>query len=187
MCVLSALAIPQMIAQRRLTRSVAMTREIMTQMRFARQQAMSQRQAFTFQYNNVTKQISIIDHNNNSGAVLLSDPTYPNNPGSRVLASWPLATGGLIASEITYGIPNQAPIGALRDGVFMAPLTNGILNITFQPDGSVIDTAGNPKDVGLFIYNSSSDKGTASAISVLGASGRVKIWRYDIGANVYTD
>ena len=90
--ILSALAIPQLIAERRLSRSLGITREIMSQMRHVRQLAMSQRQAMTFQYNDTTKQILLIDHNNNPGPALLADPAYPNNFGSvSVISTHPLA------------------------------------------------------------------------------------------------
>jgi hypothetical protein len=69
----------------------------------------------------------------------------------------------------------------------MTPLTNNQLNITFQPDGSVIRATGDPDDQAMFIYNSRAPKGTASAISIMGAAGRAKIWRYDAGANRYTE
>src|SRR5262245_12987731 len=62
--VLAAATLPQIINARRLSRSAALPREIVNQLRYARQQAMSQRQAFTFQYDDSTKQINIIDHNN---------------------------------------------------------------------------------------------------------------------------
>jgi len=185
--VLTAMAVPQMVAMRRATRAAGLTREIMSQMRKARQLAMSQRQAVTFQYNNVSKTIDIIDHNNNLGRALLSDASYPNTAGSLVVNSTPLATGGLISTEITYGIPPGLPTVALRDGVSMTALFNNRLNITFQPDGSVVDAAGNPDGRALFVYNSTSPRLTAAAISVVGASGRVKIWRYDTGANLYND
>ena len=185
--VLSALAVPQLISERRLTRSVGVTREILSQMRLARQLAMSQRQAFTFQYNNTTKQISIIDHNSNLGAGLFSDPAYPNTANSSTVSTTPLAAGGLDSSEITYGIPAGLPTAALGDGISMSGLTNNQLNVTFQPDGSVIDLTGNPAGVAMFIYNNQAVRGTASAISVMGASGRIKIWRYDRSANLYTE
>ncbi len=185
--VLSAIAIPQLISERRLTRSVGITREILSQMRLARQLAMSQRQAFTFQYNNATKQISIIDHNSNLGPGLFADPAYPNTPNSRAISTTPLAAGGLNSSEITYGIPAGLPTTALGDGILMTGLTNNQLNVTFQPDGSVIDSTGNPVGVAMFIYNNQAARGTASAISVMGASGRIKIWRYDRSANLYTE
>jgi hypothetical protein len=59
--------------------------------------------------------------------------------------------------------------------------------VTFQPDGSVIDLNGNPIGMALFIYNNRAARGTASAISVVGASGRIKIWRYDGNANAYVE
>lgn len=185
--VLSALAVPQLIAERRLSRSVGVTREILSQLRQARQLAMSQRQAFTFQYNNTTKRISIIDHNSNLGPALFADPAYPNTAASITLSTTPLAAGGLDSSEITYGIPTGLPNNALGDGILMTGLTNNQLNVTFQPDGSVIDAAGNPAGIGMFIYNNRVSQGTASAISVMGASGRIKIWRYDRSANLYTE
>jgi prepilin-type N-terminal cleavage/methylation domain-containing protein len=185
--VLTALAVPQLISERRLTRSVGVTREILTQMRLARQLAMSQRQAFTLQYNNTTKQISIIDHNSNLGAGLFVDPAYPNTAASATISTTPLAAGGLDSSEITYGIPAGLPTVALGDGILITGLVNNQLNVTFQPDGSVIDAAGNPVGVAMFIYNNRAARGTASAISVMGASGRIKIWRYDLSANLYTE
>jgi Tfp pilus assembly protein FimT len=186
-CVLSAIALPQIVAERRLTRSVGVTREILSQMRHARQLAMSQRQAITFQYNNTTKKISVIDHNNNLGAALFLDPAYPNNVGSVVISTTPLASSGLFQTEIAYGIPVGLPNGPLADGISMTPLTNNQLNVTFQPDGSVIDITGNPVGRALYIYNNQASQGTSSAISVMGASGRVKIWRYDRSVNLYVE
>ena len=185
--VLTSLAIPELIAERRLSRSLGVTREIMTELRQTRQLAMSQRQAFTFQYDNATKQISIIDHNSNAGVALLVDPSYPNTPGSAVVSANPLAAETLLSSEMSYGIPSGLPNGTLGDGIAMTPLFNSQLNITFQPDGSVIDIAGNPIGRAMFIYNNRAARATASAISVLGASGRVKIWRYDARANLYSE
>lgn len=185
--VLTAFAVPQIIAERRLSRSIGVTREILSHLRQARQLAMSQRQAFTFQYDNTTKQISIIDHNNNLGPLLLTDPSYPNNAGRVVISQTSLATGGLDSSEITVGIPAGVPNVALGDGISMSALVNSQLNVTFQPDGSVIDLNGNPAGQALFLFNNRAARDTAAAISVVGASGRVKIWRYDRIANAYAE
>ena len=184
--VLSSLALPQLIVQRRLTRSVGITREILTQLRQTRQLAMSQRQAFTFQYDNVTKKISIIDHNSNPGGSLLIDPSYPNTAGSVVISSAPLAEA-TVSSEMNYGIPAGLPNGALSDGIAMTALFNNRFTVTFQPDGSVIDGAGDPQGRAMFFYNTRAASATASAISIMGASGRVKIWRYNAGANLYAE
>jgi len=218
--ILTAIAVPQMIAQRRLLRSTAVTREIMTQMRHARQLAMSEQQAMTFQYDNVTKEIRIIDHNNDpedfrSGTAVLVASGYPNTAfPARVVSTVSLAQGGIPAAEIAYGIPTTStglptsaspiPTGPLGDGISMTGLdANNRLNITFQADGSVINPAGIPTgpappagiavsqgipmDQAFFIFNFKAAQGTASAISVLGASGRIKVWRYNVNVNQYQE
>jgi hypothetical protein len=119
--------------------------------------------------------------------MLITDPSYPNTAGSKIVSATPLASEGFLSSEISYGIPAGLPIVALGDGLSMTALFNNQINITFQPDGSVIDGTGNPAGRALFIYNSKAAKATASAISIMGASGRVKIWRYDSNANLYLD
>jgi type II secretory pathway pseudopilin PulG len=194
--VLVAIAVPQMIAQRRLTRTTAVTREIMTQLRYARQLAMSQsaatptgtlrRVAFTFQYDDAGKRIRIIGPIP-AGTAALTDGLYPNNAGSTVVVSVPLTQGGLPDSEIGSGIPASLPGSPFTiDGITGAGLAGGTINITFQPDGSVIDSTNTPVDRAILIYNNYSSytsQGTASAISVRGSSGRVKIWRYTVNAN----
>jgi len=208
--VLTAITIPAMVAQRRLLRSNAVMREVGTQLRFARQLAMSQRQSVTFQYDDSTKQIKVINHNNNqplnlscnlSRTAILGASGFPNTACSVVVITVPLTQGGLTASEIAYGIPAGSPplpVGApiipvtkLDDNIVMTPLApagaGGKLNITFQADGSVIDAAGIPVDRAMFLFNQSAAQGTAAAISVVGASGRVKVWRYTLNGNHYVE
>ncbi|HMH43805.1 MAG TPA: hypothetical protein VK557_10005 [Pyrinomonadaceae bacterium] len=194
---LTALAVPQLMNARRLIRSTALPREIATQMRFTRQQAMSQRQAFTFQYDNSTKTIKIYDHNNNNnatsgcnmtGAQVLSASGYPNTSCSTIVLTVPLATGPLAAADLSYGIP--AGINAnttLDDGNTMTALSGTVVNVTFQPDGTVIDAAGNYAKPTLFFYNTQLPTQTAVAISVLGTAGRIKVWRYSTSATKYAE
>ena len=187
--ILTAIAVPQMISQRRLMRSSGITREIMTQLRYARQAAMSQRQAVTFQYDDATKAIKIIDHNNvdtttnpNSGLDVLTLTGYPSTAGSVVSLTYPLTQGGLRSEEISWGIPTGlAGTPTTADGISVANITasSNKLNITFQRDGSVVDSTGNPVDQAIFIYNNKAPAHTASAISVRGSTGKVKIWRYN--------
>lgn len=214
--VMTAVSIPAMVAQRRLLRSAAVTREIMTQLRYARQLAMSQRQSVTFQYDDAAskKQIRIINHNNNqspstqfpiscvlSRTAILGASGFPDTACSTTVTNTSLAQGGLHAAEITYGIPAGSPplpagapvipVTQLDDNILMTPLApagaGGKLNITFQADGSVIDTVGIPLDRALFLFNNAAAQETASAISVVGASGRVKIWRYNPNGNKYAE
>ena len=212
--VLTAIAIPVMVNQRRLMRSTAVMREVSSQLRYARQLAMSQRQSITFQYDDATKQITIINHNNNHTALdpvfpgcnvgrkeILVASGYPNTACSRVVTTYPLAQGGLPAGEITYGIPAGSPplpagapvipVTALGDNIVMTPLApvgpGGKMNITFHNDGSVIDATGFPLDRAMFFFNNQAAQATASAVSVVGASGRVKVWRYNLNGNSYIE
>jgi len=167
-------------------RSAGVMREIVTQLRLARQKAMAERSSFTFQYDNTAKTIKIID-NNASGATVLNDSNYPNNAGSTVAFTSNLILMGLSSSEVSYGIPSGLPTGALSDGVSKSSLVSAKINITFQPNGSVVDANGNPVDFGIFLYNSKVPKETASAVSVLGAAGRIKLWKYESGSNTYKE
>ena len=195
--ILTSVAVPQLISARRLIRSAALPREIVSQLRFARQQAMSQRQAFTVQYEDINKQIRIIDHNNNqnlnvacnvTGAAIMADVNYPNTPCSVTVVTIPL-TGRIVlpASELSFGIPSGINVVALTDSATPTPLTGNRLNVTFQPGGTVIDAVGNPTNRTMFFYNNRVSHETASAISVLGASGRVKIWRLNRATNTYVE
>jgi len=184
--ILTAFTIPQLAGQRRLHRSAAVNREIMTQLRLARQKAMSERCSYTFQYNNSTKVITIID-NNASGATVLNDANYPNNTGSTVAFTSSLTQMGLASTEISYGIPTGLPTTALSDGVSKTSLSSSKVNVTFQPDGSVVDANGNPVDFGLFMYNNKIPTETATAVTVLGAAGRIKLWKYDSTSNTYKE
>jgi len=188
--VATAMAIPQMISQRRLMTAHNMVNVIATRMRDTRQQAMSQRQAFTITYDDTAKQLLIIDNNTRDRATLLNDALYPLTTTSTVSATIPLNVGGLDAAEISYGIPSALPVGAssaLADGISKSNLTSSKLNITFEPDGTVTDASGNPANFAMYIYDNRAPAATASAISVLGASGRVKIWRYSPSASQYVE
>ena len=194
--VLTAVAVPQMVKQRRLMRSQGIAREFVAQLRYTRQLAMSQRRAFTFQFDDTAKVIRIIGPIPVGPTALTSAVNYPNNVGSAVVLTAPLLQGGLTPSEIRYGIPTTSdlppssptiPTGALGDGVSKTNLISSKLNITFQADGSVIDSTGALDSKGMFFFNSKAPQETATAISVLGASGRVKVWRYNVNANSYVE
>jgi type II secretory pathway pseudopilin PulG len=188
MMILSVIAIPQIISARRLYRMAGIPREVVSHMRLARQRAMSERQAFTFQYDDTTKQIAVIDHNS-AGVAVLNDLSYPNTPGSFRVIVTQLTGGGVTTADIIYGVPPGTPSSAntLDDSTTMTPLVNSKLNITFQPDGSVIDGAGNPVNRAFFIYNNKAPTDSAKAISVLGTGGRIKSWRYDKNAGNYLE
>jgi Tfp pilus assembly protein FimT len=185
--ILTAVALPQVISARRLIRSSALPREIATQLRYARQQAMSQRQAFTFVYDDANKQISIIDHQT-YGYLLLDAPGYPNTAGSVTVLTIPVGGGGLPASEVTFGVPSTITNTTLGDTGIPTALVNNKLTVTFQPNGTVQDDTG--KEVNyrtLFFYNNVIPTETACAVSILGSAGRIKIWRYTTSASQYLE
>jgi len=194
--ILISVAVPQMLSARRLIRTSSMAREIATQLRFARQQAMTQRQAFTFQYDNSTKSVKIFDHNNTNnanagcnmtGQQVLSTSGYPNTACSSLVTTTPLATGAG-ATELVYGIPGTITNTTLDDGNTLTALSpSGVVNITFQSDGTVVDNTGTFTKAALFFYNNQVPTSTASAISVLGAAGRIKVWRYSTSANKFAE
>lgn len=194
---LTAMAVPQLLASRRMLRTSALPREIAAQMRFARQQAMAQRQAFTFQYDNSTKTVKIFDHNNNNnatpacnmtGQAVLGQANYPNTSCSTTVITVPMATGSIAPADLLYGVPSTGISNStLDDGGTPTALSGTVLNVTFQTDGSVTDAAGNYVTRTLYFYNNQFPTQSATAISVLGAAGRVKIWRYSSSANKYVE
>ena len=185
--ILTAVAVPQVISARRMIRSASLPREIASQLRFARQQAMSQRQAFTFQYDDSAKQVKIIDHQA-TGATLLSASGYPNTAGSITALTVPVGGGGgLPASEISFGVPTGITVTSLDDTSTPTALVSNNLTVTFQPNGTVVDANGNFVNRTLFFYNNKIPNQTACAISILGSAGRIKIWRYSDSANKYVE
>jgi Tfp pilus assembly protein FimT len=180
--IMAALAVPQVISTRRLLRFNGLQRELISQIRLARQMAMSQRQVMRFRYDDNDKQIVIIDNQERGTA---ANPLANNTANDVVVKTTSLANSGVPASEITYGRPSSAPNSALPDGVSLSGLSSGRVEIVFQPDGSVVDANGNPSNAALFFYDNKEPAGTAIAVSVLGAGGRVKTWRYSPNASSY--
>lgn len=185
--ILSMIAIPQMFSSRRMIRSAAFNRQVMSQLRSTRQQAMTERRPYTLQYDDATKQVNIISHPAGSATALLSNGSYPMTTGSVQVATIRLTDNALMAGEMVYGRPPSAPTAALSDGTTLTALpASNKINITFQPDGSVVDSGGNPANFGLYFYNSKAIP-TAGAITVLGSAGRVKLWRYNSDANTWIE
>jgi Tfp pilus assembly protein FimT len=179
--ILAAFAIPQVVTTRRLLRFNGLQREVVSQLRLTRQLAMSQRQVMRFRYDDNSKQVSIIDNQERGTA---ANPTANNTANDVVVSTTPLAGSGVAAGEIVYGRPSGAP-SSLPDGASMSALSSGQVEIIFQPDGSVLDSNGNPSNAALFFYDNKAPNDTAIAVSVLGAGGRVKTWRYSPNASGY--
>ena len=171
--ILIVLALPQLISSRRAFRFSGVQRIIAASLSDARQEAMSQRTPVTVRYSDATKRIII--HGGNFGA-----------QGDAKNRSAELTGSGLEQNELVYGQPGGAP-SALGDSVTITALTAGEAVVTFHADGSVIDAANHPHNNGLFFYNANYPDDMAFAVSVLGAGGRVKIWRYNKNTTSYVE
>jgi prepilin-type N-terminal cleavage/methylation domain-containing protein len=167
-------AIPQVISSRRQFSFASIQRQSVSSLRDARQTAINQRQPITFRYEDTSKQMIIYG----AGLGALGDA---KNLVVR------MSGNGLRAGNIKYGIPTGVTPGALGDGTSMTALTVGVVEITFQGDGSVLDGSENPIDGALFFYHELYGKDAAFAVSVLGATGRVKLWRYSNASSAYVE
>lgn len=172
--IIAVLALPQIISSSRLFRFAGMQREMVSQMREARQQAMTQRKPITYRY----------DHSQRK--VIMYGGTYGALGDSKNFV-YDFATSGVSKDDIEYGRPSFAPVSSLSDGTNLTNLSSNAIEIAFQADGSVVDASDNPVDTALFFFHKRHQKQTAFAVSILGAGGRIKLWRYSEGVNSYVE
>lgn len=168
------LALPQINSSRRLFRFSGVQRQVINALREARQHAISQRQQITFKYENAEKRLRLFGG------------TFGNS-GDSNNQIFELTGDGVVANELIYGRPTGTSVSALGDGTNLTSLASNAVEITFQKDGSVIDASNNPLNKALFFYDSSTPDETAFAVSILGAGGRVKVWRFNSSANIYVE
>lgn len=174
LAILIVLALPQMISSQRAFRFSGMKRQLAASLNETKSEAISQRVAITFHYDDANK--TIILYGGKFGA-------FGDARNQRTI----LSGTGLESSDIIYGRPGSATTSPLADTTNLTPLNSGAAKITFRPDGSVLDAANNPQNNALFFYNNIYQEDMAFAISVLGAGGRVKIWRYNKASNLYVE
>jgi prepilin-type N-terminal cleavage/methylation domain-containing protein len=197
--IVSAIALPKLVGSSRLIASTGIPREIVTYLRFARQEAITRNVVFTCRYDNQAKTITIINHGERG---ITYDPTTDamvRLPGNTAVSAdevadvtveqIPLARARVPANDIAYGrVDGNPATTALDDGATMVTLpTSKLINITFQPDGSVVNAQNAPLNRSLFLYNQQIQQQSAFAISVLGTTGRIKLWRYNSSANTYAE
>lgn len=172
--ILVVLALPQLISSRRAFRFSGVQRQIAASLTETRQEAMSQRTPITFRYDNTSKKINIF-----GGSLGASGDSR-----NRIVE---LTGSGLETDELGYGRPSDARISALADTSNITPLAGNAVTVTFQSDGSVLDAANNPQNSALFFYDANYPSDMAFAVSVLGAGGRVKVWRYNKNIQLYVE
>lgn len=172
--ILTVFALPQIISSTRLFRFSGFQRQVTASLRDARQAAMSQRKPVTLRYDH--NKMQLITYGGSFGDL-----------GDSKNQIYEITGNGVGKAELKYGRPGGAPTTALSDSTNLTDLDSNAVDITFQPDGSVVDASNNPINKALFFYHSKYPQDTAFAVSVLGAGGRVKVWRYSKGAKVYVE
>jgi Tfp pilus assembly protein FimT len=160
--VISAMAIVQLhpaIQQRQADGAMA---EVASQLRLAREMAISQRRQIQVQFVG-TNQIVLTRLNINPGVVggtFLQPPmTYRLTAGK---GDTPDAFGNAGAIEF--------------EGIVGGPPT-----MMFQSDGTFVDTAGNLIN-GTVFMGMASEPSVARAVTVVGSTGRIRMWRNNGGA-----
>jgi prepilin-type N-terminal cleavage/methylation domain-containing protein len=155
--ILVGFALPQVAASKRALRWEGISREITSQLRYARQQAIAQEKSFIVEYNDADKTL------------------VTSNEDGSVIRRVSLVGGGVGLNEFVYGLPTELPTTAksLPDKTNLTDIKDGKVSIVFTPNG------GTSSSGALYIYNTSSPKETLRAISILSATGRVKTWRYN--------
>ena len=172
--IIVVLALPQLLSGRRVFAFSGVKREMATHLKEARQAAMSQRKKITFRYDNNRQELTV--YGGSYGTL-----------GSKNNIRYLIATQGLTADDVIYGRPAGASTSDLDDGTNLTPLTSGVVEVPFEADGSVLDTSGNPLDTAFFLYHRLHPTDSAFAVSVLGTSGRVKLWRINPSTNEYVE
>jgi prepilin-type N-terminal cleavage/methylation domain-containing protein len=172
--IILVLALPQLISSRRLMKFSAMQKQVSASLIEARQEAMSQRRAITFSYDDRNKQLIV--YGGSFGTFGDAKNKVHNLSGF-----------GVEPNDIRYGRPGGVSASALSDTTNMTSLARSMIEVTFQPDGSVIDASNNPQNNALFFFHNKYKKDAAFAVSILGAGGRIKVWRYSKGVNAYVE
>ena len=172
--IIAVLALPQIMSSRRLFRFAGVQKQVVNTLREARQHALSQRKPITFRYENAAKRI------------ILFGGTFgvAGDAKNQIIE---LTGNGVTLDELTYGRPTGVSTAALGDATNLTTLTANVVDVAFQTDGSVVDGSNNPINKALFFYDTNTPNDTAFAVSILGAGGRAKLWRYSSNVDVYVE
>ena len=172
--IIGVLALPRIMSSRRISQMSEAQKQIVSALREARQQAVSQKKQIVFYYDDTNKNIII-------GGGSFGDI---GNAGNKIV---PIAGNSLSPRDIVYGQSINATSTTLGDGSTSAPLTDNKIKIIFQSDGSVADENENIENQALFFYNPKSSEESAFAVSILGIGGRVKAWQYNKQEKSYAE
>lgn len=172
--IIAVLALPHFMSTRELRVFSEFQQKLVGAMNDARNQAMNQKRPVTFRYEDASKR-----------AVLWGGGFGPY--GGPKNKSIDLSVEGLQFGDVRYGQPEGVSVDRLADTSRALRLEKGAVEITFQPDGTLVDESGFPMSRAIFFYHDKYRIDSAFAISVLGGSGRIKAWRYRTSAETYLE
>lgn len=162
--ILSAVSLPMVLPVLRQNEADQAQQMVTNSLRLARQRAVDQRRI-----HRVT-----LDAN---GTILLERQELPGN-------NWVQVSRLELPGQTKFGIeaglpttPSQTPEGM---GAASAFDFGGAGNVLFRPDGSAVDALGNPTN-GIVYLARPSELETARAVTLFGATGRIKNWRFSNG------
>lgn len=181
--IMSAISIPYVYNYQKVYMSEDQALKIIDKMQEARQHALSKRRTFRFEIDLTDNAMLIIDENGTDDDELVSTiqlkPTYEvrvdTKPGS-VSAPQPP-----VLNDAEYKIDT---LGHYRNGTKVEGHT--VWAARFRSDGSVVDASNNPASANLYVWSPLTESGDeprsdgeVRAITLQGASGAVRYWKFD--------
>jgi prepilin-type N-terminal cleavage/methylation domain-containing protein len=137
---------------------------LQSQMLVARETSVDQRRNVTVTFQGTGEVVSVLQ-NLNGSMNQLSDNILPYGMVYTVFAGVPDTPDGFVGG---------APVNPVN-----CDCTGGLpCTITFQSDGTVVDSSGNYVNGTVFIGNPGGANATARAVTILGTTGRIKGYHY---------
>ena len=164
----------------------------------ARQRALAQKDPLRVEINLSTNMVSLI--NENTATLGVADDVVVKR---FVLAATSLVTVSTRPAQITVNPPEPMPVPAavFKNSVYTPSAGQNVCTIRFIANGSATDGGTNatasdavPTGVSLFVWspkkNTPAESDQARAITVLAATGAIRMWEYDstlTGTNKWKD
>ncbi len=180
--VLSAISLPYLTNYRKLYRSEDQTLKMIDLMREAGQLAASQRRTIRFEIDLTDNVMLLIDQNGSASGTLIKKVPLDATKELRV---------DMIPTGITKpNPPNYADVTFATDTVghlegSTTVTGHSIWAARFQRDGSVVNAAGTPTSVNIYVWPPIStgsttprNKNEIRAITLFGGSGAIRYWKY---------
>lgn len=172
--IIVVLAIPHFFSIRQLKVFSDFQQKVTLAVSEARSQAIKQKKAVSFRYDEKTGRAFI--WGGSFGPV-----------GDARNKQIDMSVEDLDPSDVKFGQPPGITVERLADTARPAKSAGGSVDLTFQPDGTMIDKDNYPDSRAIFFYHDKYRLSSAFAVSVLGGSGRVKSFKYRESVNDYIE